>query len=126
MTLGPRGRMLDFKQVTVPLQLQAMVIASLKISNSKTILKYGRFNGQRSGLENQRKIGRWDHHWHHPPQSFSSGGVKNIASGANPTSIKRGMDKALDLVLKEIDKMAIEVKGAADTKISLRYLLLAM
>src|SRR3990167_79492 len=33
-------------------------------------------------------------------------GVKNIASGANPIAIKRGMDKALDAVLKEIDAMS--------------------
>src|SRR3990167_8906202 len=38
-------------------------------------------------------------------------GVKNIASGANPTAIKRGMDKALDAVLKEIDAMSLEVKN---------------
>lgn len=49
-------------------------------------------------------------------RALVQGGVKNIASGANPTSIKRGMDKALDLVLKEIDKMSIQVEGSADTK----------
>ena len=49
-------------------------------------------------------------------RALVQGGVKNIASGANPTSIKRGMDKALALVLQEIDKMAIAVDGTADTK----------
>jgi len=43
-------------------------------------------------------------------------GVKNIASGANPTAIKRGMDKALEAVLKEIDQMATLVKSNADTR----------
>ena len=43
-------------------------------------------------------------------------GVKNIASGANPTSIKRGMDKTLELLLKEIDAMAIGVKNNQDTR----------
>src|SRR3990167_7053907 len=42
-------------------------------------------------------------------------GVKNIASGANPISIKRGMDKTLERLLKEIDSMAIKVKGKQDT-----------
>lgn len=42
-------------------------------------------------------------------------GIKNIASGANPISIKRGMDKALEKLLKEIDSMAIGVKGHQDT-----------
>lgn len=42
-------------------------------------------------------------------------GLKNIAAGANPTSIKRGMEKALEKVLKEIDAMAIAVKDEKDT-----------
>ena len=43
-------------------------------------------------------------------------GLKNIASGANPTSIKRGMDQTLEKLLKEIDKMAIAVKSRQDTR----------
>ena len=43
-------------------------------------------------------------------------GVKNIASGANPIAIKRGMDKALERILKEIDGTAIAVKEAQDTR----------
>jgi chaperonin GroEL len=42
-------------------------------------------------------------------------GIKNIASGANPTAIKRGMDRALNAVLQEIDAMAIGVKNRQDT-----------
>jgi chaperonin GroEL len=42
-------------------------------------------------------------------------GLKNIASGANPTSIKRGMEKTLEQVLKEIDAMALEIKNSKDT-----------
>ncbi len=43
-------------------------------------------------------------------------GLKNIASGANPISIKRGMDKALEKLLKEIDLTAISVKNKQDTR----------
>ncbi len=43
-------------------------------------------------------------------------GVKNIASGANPIAIKRGMDKALEALLKEIDAMALSIKNSADTR----------
>ena len=43
-------------------------------------------------------------------------GLKQIAAGANPTAIKRGMKKALDKVLKEIDQMALAVKDAKDTR----------
>lgn len=43
-------------------------------------------------------------------------GVKNIASGANPIAIKRGMDKTLEMLLKEIDAMALTVKDSRDTR----------
>lgn len=37
-------------------------------------------------------------------------GIKNISSGASPISLKRGIDKAVDAVVKEIEKAAISVK----------------
>jgi chaperonin GroEL len=43
-------------------------------------------------------------------------GVKNIASGANPTAIKRGMDKALEAILQEIDAVSIEIKSSDETR----------
>lgn len=38
------------------------------------------------------------------------GGVKNIASGSSPIAIKRGMEKALDAVLKAVEQSAIPIK----------------
>ncbi len=43
-------------------------------------------------------------------------GTKNISAGANPISIKRGMDKALTEILKYIDAKAINIKGNQETK----------
>lgn len=43
-------------------------------------------------------------------------GLKNIASGASPIHIKRGMEKALTELLKELDKMSIEVKTDKETE----------
>ena len=37
-------------------------------------------------------------------------GVKNIASGGSPINLKRGIDKAVDFVLKEIDALATPVE----------------
>lgn len=37
-------------------------------------------------------------------------GIKVIASGASPISVKRGIDKAVDAIIKEIDKQAIPVQ----------------
>lgn len=44
------------------------------------------------------------------------GGMKQIAAGANPTAIKRGMDKTLEPLLQAIDDMAIHVKNTQETK----------
>lgn len=43
-------------------------------------------------------------------------GVKNIASGASPISLKRGMDKAVDAIIKELEKTAIPIKNDLETK----------
>lgn len=47
-------------------------------------------------------------------QALVSGGVKNIASGASPINIKRGMEKAVDHVLKAIDKVSIKIEKEGD------------
>src|SRR5579872_6685288 len=43
-------------------------------------------------------------------------GVKNIASGASPIGIKRGMEKAVDAIVKELEKGSIAVKNEQETK----------
>jgi chaperonin GroEL len=48
-------------------------------------------------------------------RALVQGGVKNISSGANPIAIKRGMDKALVALLKEIDAMSLAIKNSQDT-----------
>src|ERR1700733_11702943 len=43
-------------------------------------------------------------------------GVKNISAGASPINIKRGMDKAIEAVLKEVESFSIPVKDQAQTR----------
>lgn len=38
-------------------------------------------------------------------------GVKNIASGASPINLKRGMDKALDVILEEVDRLSHPIQN---------------
>lgn len=42
-------------------------------------------------------------------------GIKNISSGASPIGLKRGMDKAVDAVVKSLEKSAISVKTKKET-----------
>ncbi len=43
-------------------------------------------------------------------------GLKNISAGANPLSIKRGMEKALEQILAFIDKKSLTIASFQDTK----------
>ena len=38
-------------------------------------------------------------------------GMKNITAGANPMQLKRGLDKAVEVVVEELDKMSQELKS---------------
>ncbi|MFO0794013.1 MAG: chaperonin GroEL [Candidatus Brocadiaceae bacterium] len=41
-------------------------------------------------------------------------GLKNVVAGANPMSVKRGIDKAVESVVNEIKKLSKPVKGRAE------------
>lgn len=43
-------------------------------------------------------------------QAIVKEGLKNVAAGANPVFLKRGMDKAVEVAIKEIEKMSIPVE----------------
>ena len=42
-------------------------------------------------------------------QAIASAGFRNVAAGANPISLKRGLDKGADLIVKELQKTAKKV-----------------
>ncbi len=42
-------------------------------------------------------------------------GIKNITSGSSPIAIKRGIDKAVEAVIKEIEKSAISISSEKET-----------
>ncbi|MFH1667123.1 MAG: chaperonin GroEL [Elusimicrobiota bacterium] len=48
-------------------------------------------------------------------QAFINQGFKNIVAGANPIHIKRGMDKAVKVVIEEIKKISKQVKTKEET-----------
>ncbi len=47
-------------------------------------------------------------------QAIYKEGIKNIAAGANPMDIKRGIDKAVELVVADIKKHAQPIKGKTE------------
>ena len=44
-------------------------------------------------------------------QAITREGLKNVAAGANPMDIKRGMDAAVNAVITEVGKMAVKING---------------
>ena len=47
-------------------------------------------------------------------QSMIKEGVKNVAAGAEPMAVKRGMDKAVAVAVEELKKLSSEIKGKED------------
>ena len=43
-------------------------------------------------------------------------GIKYIAAGASPIGLKRGIDKAVEVIVKELEKSAIPIKDSKDTQ----------
>jgi len=44
-------------------------------------------------------------------QIISREGLKNVAAGANPMDLKRGVDSAVAAIIAQIDKMAVKING---------------
>ncbi len=51
-------------------------------------------------------------------QSIINTGLKNVTAGANPMILKAGMEKAVDVVVKEVGKMAKTVKDVDVAKVA--------
>ena len=47
-------------------------------------------------------------------QSILHQGIRNVTGGANPMALKRGIDKAVEVVVVSIQKQAKQVKGSKD------------
>tara|TARA_B100001758_G_scaffold247950_1_gene268947 strand:+ start:11339 stop:12973 length:1635 start_codon:yes stop_codon:yes gene_type:complete len=47
-------------------------------------------------------------------QAIINAGLKNVAAGANPMDLKRGIDKAVEVIIKDIQKQSKEVGNSYD------------
>ena len=47
-------------------------------------------------------------------QSIFSHGIKNVAAGANPMDLKRGVDKAVEVVVENLQKQSKNIKGSQE------------
>jgi chaperonin GroEL len=47
-------------------------------------------------------------------QAIVREGLKNVAAGANPMDLKRGVDKAVDAIVSDLNKQAVEVGNSSE------------
>ena len=47
-------------------------------------------------------------------QAIVHEGLKNVAAGANPMDLKRGVDKAVEAIVKDLDKQAVQVGDSSE------------
>src|SRR5471030_2378807 len=47
-------------------------------------------------------------------QAIVRQGLKNVAAGANPLALKRGIEKAVDEVVKNLKKQSVDINGKED------------
>jgi chaperonin GroEL len=114
VTLGPKGRNVVLDKGGTPL------ITNDGVTIAKEITLDDKFENMGASLVKQVSIKTNDVAGDGTTtatvlaQSMVKEGVKNIAAGSDPMAIKRGMDKALDASVKEIQKISSKVEGKED------------
>ena len=114
VTLGPKGRNVVLDKGGTPL------ITNDGVTIAKEITLDDKFENMGASLVKQVSIKTNDVSGDGTTtatvlaQSMVKEGVKNIAAGADPMAIKRGMDKTLDVSIKEIEKISSKVEGKED------------
>lgn len=117
MTLGPRGRNVGLSEnFGSPTITSDGASIAQEITLKDPFLNMGASMAKEVATKIKEKSGDGTTTGIVLLRALVQAGVKNIASGANPTAIKRGMDKTLELLLKEIDQMSLEVKSTKETK----------
>ena len=114
VTLGPKGRNVVLDRGGVPL------ITNDGVTIAKEIVLEDKFENMGANLVKQVSIKTNDVAGDGTTtatvlaQSMVKEGVKNIAAGADPMAIKRGIDKAVNTSIKEIEKISSKVDGKED------------
>ena len=117
VTLGPKGRNVVLDRGGTPL------ITNDGVTIAKEITLDDKFENMGASLVKQVSIKTNDVAGDGTTtatvlaQSMVKEGVKNIAAGADPMAIKRGMDKTLESSIKEIKKISSKVEGKEDIAI---------
>ena len=114
VTLGPKGRNVVLDRGGVPL------ITNDGVTIAKEIVLEDKFENMGANLVKQVSIKTNDVAGDGTTtatvlaQSMIKEGIKNIAAGADPMAIKRGIDKTVNASIEEIKKISSKVEGKED------------
>ena len=114
VTLGPKGRNVVLDKGGTPLITNDGVTIAKEITLDEKFENMGASLVKQVSIKTNDVAGDGTTTATVLAQSMVKEGVKNIAAGADPMAIKRGMDKTLDVSIKEIEKISSKVEGKED------------
>src|SRR6186713_1484829 len=112
VTLGPRGRnvVLD-KKFGAPLITKDGVTVAKEIELKEPLENMGAQMVKEVASKTSDLAGDGTTTATVLAQAIYREGIKNVAAGANPMDLKRGIEKAVDVVVEELKKMSKPVKS---------------
>lgn len=110
VTLGPKGRNVVLDKSGAPIVTSDGVTIAKEIELSDKFENVGAKLIKEVASKTQDNTGDGTTTATVLAQAMMTEGMKNIVAGANPIEIKRGIDKAVDVVVDMIKKQSIEVK----------------
>ena len=117
MTLGPQGRNVSMQASYGPPKITNdgnTIVKEVEVKDQ--FLNMGIAMGREVASKMKEKCGDGTTSSILLLRALVQTGVKNIASGASPINLKRGIDKAVDAILQELQKIAIPVKTDKETR----------
>jgi chaperonin GroEL len=110
VTLGPKGRnvVID-KKFGAPIVTKDGVTVAKEIELSDPIENMGAQMLKEVASKTADQAGDGTTTATVLAQAIVTGGLKNVASGANPMDLKRGIDKAVEAIVSELRKLSKEV-----------------
>ena len=115
VTLGPKGRNVIFgKSFGAPQVTKDGVTVAKEIELKDNLENMGAQMGKEVASKTNDLAGDGTTTATILAQSIVNEGLKNVAAGANPMDLKRGIDKAVSSVVQDLEKQSVEIGSASD------------
>ncbi|MBS0623611.1 MAG: chaperonin GroEL [Verrucomicrobia bacterium] len=117
VTLGPKGRNVVIKKsFGAPLSTKDGVTVAKEVSHKDKFENMGASLVKEVASKTSDVAGDGTTTAIVLAEAIFTQGAKNVAAGANPMSLKRGIDKATDRITTELSKLAMPIKSHEEVK----------